>query len=394
MVQDSQAEVTKTLDEFDIALDFDKAFIKAIWDGFTGDFVRCSHGSVTGCLWAASWFIPESKIVDAVNAIKSLNLAMHTGIGIADAWKVIDGLKLSPEIADAIHAEVDVDEAALAGCEINSFLPGTQVLRADGSYLAASAVHVGDQVLGVDPVTGKKFASTVTATYAHATDRALRTLTLTGGDRLTTTPGHRVYVSGKGWEFAADLRVGDRVGTSDGAGRVITAIGSAPGAGRRVLDFTVAGTHDFYVRAGAADVLVHNCTDLTKDDGIAGAHVLGDHVNITPADAVAKATSSVPNGVWGSQALAQQAVDRAVADYIKKYPRGLQDWFAKYGKNPGSQNELKELPIGSFPKGTSLGKVYYANGTVANAGNTFKVVLKRVPGHPQGFVVYTAYPLP
>jgi hypothetical protein len=391
MVQDSQAEVTKTLDAFDIALDFDAAFIKALWNGFTGDFVRCSHGSVTGCLWAASWFIPESKIIDAVNAIKSLNLAMHTGIGIADAWKVIDGLKLSPEIADAIHAEVDADEAALAGCELNSFPPGTQVLQADGSYLPASAVHVGDRVMTADPATGRRTASVVTATYAHDTHRELLTLTLTSGS-VVTTPGHRIFVTGRGWEVASDVHVGDRLG-----GPAVVSISATPGGGRRVLDFTVAGTHDFFVRAGAADVLVHNCGDLGLDEGVSDAHTLRDHVNATPDEAIAKAKADTakigrvtPNGVWTDQATAQRAIDQAIANYVKKYPKGLQDWFAKAGKGGSDQLPLQ----GSYSKGTSLGKIYYPDETVKDAGNTYTVILKRVKGHPQGFVVYTAYPNP
>ncbi len=187
-------------------------------------------------------------------------------------------------------------------------------------------MRTGDQVLGVDPVTGKRFVSTVTATYAHATERDLLTLTLTGGSQLTTTPGHLIYVAGKGWEFASDLRVGDRVGTSDGMGRVIVAIGSAPGAGRLVLDFTVAGTHDFYVRAGTADVLVHNCTNLSADDGVAGAHVLGDHVNITPADARAKATPKYPH--WRLEqpsggAAGGRPGDRGLHQEIPEGPAGL-----------------------------------------------------------------------
>jgi hypothetical protein len=392
MVQNSQTEVTKTFDEFDIALDFDKAFIDGLWASFSGDFVRCGHGSVTGCLWAASWFIPESKIIDAVNAIKALNLSLHTGLGIADAWKVFDGLELSPEIADAIHAEVDADEAALAGCETNSFLPGTQVLQADGSYLPASAVHIGDQVMTTDPATGERLPSTVTATYAHRTRHELLTFALADGGKLTTTPGHRVYVTGRGWEIAADVHLGDRL-----SGPAVVSISSTPGGGRNVLDFTVAGTHDFFVRAGSTNVLVHNCGNLADDEDVAGAHTLADHVNTTPEKAVAKAIKEtakrdngtiVPTGVWTDQATAQKAINQAIVAYINKYPKGLENWFGRVGKGGSDQLPLQ----GKFPNGTSLGKIYYPDGTVKDAGNTYTVILKRVKGHLDGFVVYTAHP--
>jgi hypothetical protein len=174
-------------------------------------------------------------------------------------------------------------------------------------------------------------------------------------------------------------------------------ISSTPGGGRRVLDFTVAGTHDFFVRAGAADVLVHNCGDLALDEGTAGAHTLGDHVNTTPEKAIQKAIAetakqgkTVPTGVWADQATAQRAVNQAIMNYVKKYPRGLADWFARVGKGGSDQLPLK----GSFTSGTSLGKIYYPDGTVRDAGNTFTVILKRAKGHNQGFVVFTAYPNP
>ncbi|MEV4704559.1 ricin-type beta-trefoil lectin domain protein [Actinoplanes sp. NPDC049316] len=394
MVQDTQAEVTKTLDAFDITLTVDKAFLKALWDGFSGDFVKCSHGSVSGCAWAASWFIPESAILDAVKAIKSLNLALHTGIGIADAWKVVDGLKLSPEIAAVIRAEVEADEAALAGCRLNSFPPDTPVRQADGSYRPAGAVRVGDQVMSIDPATGQRTASVVSATYAHDTDQSLPTLTLTGGGSLVTTPGHRIFVSGRGWRFASDVHVGDRLG-----GPTVVSISPTPGAGRRVVDFTVAGTHNFFVRAGAVDVLVHNCGDLGLDEAVEGAHTLRDHVNPTAEDAIAKAIAEtakqkdgriVPTAVWTDQVTAQRAIDQAIVKYVTKYPKGLQTWFGKVGKGGSDKLTLQ----GSFGKGTSLGKIYYPDRTVERAGNTYTVVLKRVKGHDQGFVVYTAYPNP
>ena len=223
----------------------------------------------------------------------------------------------------------------------------------------------------------------------------MSTFTLTGGGSFVTTPGHRIFVTGRGWVVASDVHVGDRLG-----GPAVVSISSTPGAGRRVLDFTVAGTHDFFVRAGAADVLVHNCGDLGLDEGIAGAHTLGDHVNTTPEDAIAKAQAEtakrtdgkiVPTGVWTDQATAQRAVDQAIANYVKKKPKGLQEWFAKIGKGGSDQLTLQ----GSFSQGTSLGKIFYPDRTVKDAGNTYTVILKRAKDHkPSGFVVYTAYPNP
>jgi hypothetical protein len=110
-------DIPRTFTALEITLMIDKAFLKSLWKAFTDDFVECAHGKVTGCLWAATWFIPESRILQVVDAIRALNLALYTGIGIADAWRVVEGLRLDAKIADALKAEVEASEQALAKCE-------------------------------------------------------------------------------------------------------------------------------------------------------------------------------------------------------------------------------------------------------------------------------------
>ncbi|WP_405888984.1 polymorphic toxin-type HINT domain-containing protein [Streptomyces sp. NBC_01136] len=401
-------EITKHLSTWDILQMTDGAFLKALWDGFTADFAHCAHGSVSGCAWAASWFVPDSAIADVVKAVKALDIALHTGIGIADAWKALDALKLGSGAVDIIHEEVDFAEDILAACEDNSFPAGTQVLLADGTHKAIGALRTGDLLLMTDPTTGRSQVEPVTATYAHPTGQLLD-LALTGGGHLTTTPHHYVYAVGRGWVFASDLRIGDRLRNPDGAEQAVTAVRTADGTPRTVYDLTVDGTHTFYVRTGAtaADVLVHNCLNLLKDElAHEDAHTISDHVaegaygengalmGVTEAEAEAMALSKGVNGVFTDLDTAQEALRQAM---LKQ-----NSWMAKFMKGPERSGEftvkLDNLVVNGKPV-TSLGKVYakQADGTVRvlNAGTRVTVRVVKDSAHvgKRKWLVTSIFPL-
>ncbi|GLU47106.1 hypothetical protein Nans01_14570 [Nocardiopsis ansamitocini] len=52
----------------------------------------------------------------------------------------------------------------LAGCTGNSFVAGTPVLMADGTFKPIEQVEVGDEVAATDPGTGEQKAKPVLAT--------------------------------------------------------------------------------------------------------------------------------------------------------------------------------------------------------------------------------------
>ncbi len=200
---------------WEIVMEMDKAFLKTVWHVLTDDFVQCAKGSVSGCLWAASNFIPGKKIADAVVAIRALDAALKTGVGVADAYRALKAINLDPQVMAAITQQVNIVEDALTACVRNSFPAETGVLMADGTYKSVARVGVGDLVRARDMESGALVARPVTDTFRHDTDRLLD-IRLADGSVLTSTSGHKVYVVNRGWTMVADLRVEDRLVSDEG----------------------------------------------------------------------------------------------------------------------------------------------------------------------------------
>ncbi|WP_188195970.1 polymorphic toxin-type HINT domain-containing protein [Nonomuraea sp. SYSU D8015] len=148
----------------------------------------------------------------------------------------------------------------------NSFVPGTAVLMADGTRRPIEEVGVGDKVLATDPETGESSTRPVVATIIGDGDKRLVEITVdTDGAKgddtgvVVATHNHPFWVDDKGrWIEAADLRTGDIVLTSEAARLSVISLHERI-AGQRVHNLTVDGVHTYYVTAGDADVLVHNC---------------------------------------------------------------------------------------------------------------------------------------
>lgn len=398
--------VTQHFSTWDIVKGVDEAVIKGVWDGLTGDFEDCANGSAKGCFLSALWFAPPQKLLDAVNLIRAFDAALRTGIGVDDAFNALRALDLDAAVVAQLQAEANFARDVLVACTKNSFPGSTQVLMADGSHRAITALKPGDLVTAADPETGASRTEPVTAAFEHTTDR-LVTITFTGGAALTSTAGHRVFVPGYGWDYVSALHRGDRVRGSDGTVRTVQDLtdrsGLAPSA---VYDLTVDGLHTFFVtpqRGHGADVLVHNCLNLNDENVFpaSGAHTLSKHVNLTPQQAGDLArTSGKPVTIWTDQDIAQQAIDRAVSDYFyggsaaqnAKAQTAFNRWRAKAKVGDQYPTEIE----GQWDAYPSLGKKYTWDGTkvnVTDVGNNVRVVLMKWP-HPGsgGFLIKTSYP--
>ncbi|MEU9411527.1 ricin-type beta-trefoil lectin domain protein [Streptomyces sp. NPDC048281] len=374
---------------------------KDLWTGLyhsiIKDFTGCYHkvtgtgdGSYGDCAWAATWLPLGGPIGKITEAIRAVDTALRTGIGIEDALKALRALDVDARTLAEIEHSAQVYEELRTACPTNSFPGGTEVVLADGSRKAIRDVQYGDLLMATDPATGRTLGEPVTDTFSHPA-RVLLTITLADGGRLTSTPGHRFYVDGRGWTLASDLRAEDGLRGPDGTLRTVAAvIDRNDAAPRTVFDLTVSGLHTFYVVAGATPVLVHNCNNLVADarefSGL--AHTLDEHTAGAAAGFVTSEQRAIdlavskggPNGVFKDLATAQAVVDDALASKAAE----IQKWL---------RGSAREKPLtGSFGSG-SLGYVAKTDRTVAPAGNMYKIVLKRAKGHKNGFYVYTAFPV-
>ncbi|GAA3168099.1 hypothetical protein GCM10020001_112470 [Nonomuraea salmonea] len=153
------------------------------------------------------------------------------------------------------------------GCpKPNSFVAGTKVELADGTYKVIEKIKAGDKVLSTDPITGKSAPKLVVAAFSGAGYLNVVQITVDTDGRKGDDTGvilateHHLFWDAKDrqWVRADHLTGADRLRTPSGAtARVVgtTVQRNHPA----VYDLTVADTHAYYVLAGTAPVLVHNC---------------------------------------------------------------------------------------------------------------------------------------
>jgi hypothetical protein len=181
--------------------------------------------------------------------------------------------KVAKEVREEARETVK-EEAQGAACEsaagaANSFVPGTKVLMADGSTKPIEKVRPGDKVVATDPKTGRTSVQTAAATIIGKGSKNLVRITLkihdgsTAKTRTTTvtaTAGHPFWVpSLREWIGAGELEPGQWVQTSSGTWIQIGAVKAWTAKKATVHNLTVTDAHTYYVLAGDAPVLVHNC---------------------------------------------------------------------------------------------------------------------------------------
>ncbi|MFG3266327.1 Hint domain-containing protein [Streptomyces bobili] len=184
-----------------------------------------------------------------------------------DAWKSClsgDSVKACGSAAlDLPWARV-LKGAKLIKC--NSFVPGTEVLMADGTTKPIEDVRIGDEVLATDPET-RTVVRTVIAEITGEGPKDLVTVTITVHDekmRITATDGHPFWVPALGrWVEAGELTAGQELRTPAGERVRITAADHTRQSAT-MHNLTIAELHTYYVRAGSVPVLVHNCGGATS----------------------------------------------------------------------------------------------------------------------------------
>ncbi|MET9437715.1 ricin-type beta-trefoil lectin domain protein, partial [Streptomyces sp. NPDC006551] len=172
-------------------------------------------------------------------------------------------------------------------CPVNSFVPGTKVLMADGSTKPIEKVKAGDKVIATDPKTGEGVVETVTAEIKGEGLKHLVKVTIdldgkSGSKtaRITATEGHPFWVPELDeWIDATDLESGQWLQTSTGTYVQIAAIQRWTAQDATVHNLTVSDLHTYYVLAGATPILVHNanlpqvCGPVTENTHFADVEV-------------------------------------------------------------------------------------------------------------------------
>ncbi|WP_285555941.1 polymorphic toxin-type HINT domain-containing protein [Actinoplanes regularis] len=358
---------------------------QAVKDGFNSQL--CFHGIISSCQSFADDHGCEK--LDAECAGHGFFAAAAVAITHKTPM-----LRAAPEAAAAESAGArsildDIAAAAERGCKTakkNSFTPGTLVLMADGSLKPIEDIQVGDMVLAADPETGEQTAEAVTVLHVN-NDTDFVDLSIETGDgelvTLHTTEEHPFWsASRRTWVEAGDLQPSEALQSSDaGSHPEVASVRSFRGA-KVMYNLTVADLHTYYVLVGSTPVLVHNCGDLVGDDAeFPGAHVLDEHVNVTPERAVELAgIKGGRNSVFIDGQTAQQVVDYALAGNKRK----IQTWLR------GSDQQISLR--GRFGAPNSIGTVFRADGSSAPTGNGYYILLQRARGHSGGYYVHTAYP--
>ncbi|WP_449342079.1 polymorphic toxin-type HINT domain-containing protein [Streptomyces aurantiogriseus] len=233
------------------------------------DIKNCvTKGDMEACAWAAATVggvLLGGAGAAAVRAAKAGRMAAKAAKYADDIAKAAEKTE---DTVDKIETAVEctstaMDVASMASA--NSFVPGTEVVMADGSRKPIEQVKEGDEVLATDPTTGKTSKQKVTDTIEGKGEKNLVKLTVdTDGDQgeatdtITATAGHPFWVPDlKKWLKAGELKPGQWLQTGSGTWVQVDAV-SAWTQQAAVYNLTVDTAHTYYVAAGTAPVLVHN----------------------------------------------------------------------------------------------------------------------------------------
>ncbi|MFE1576685.1 polymorphic toxin-type HINT domain-containing protein [Streptomyces fradiae] len=149
------------------------------------------------------------------------------------------------------------------GC--HSFLPGTLVLLENGTTKPIEEVELGDKLKVTDPETGETTVREVAGTIVTEDDKHFVDLTIEGDtgrpEALISTTTHPFWVESENrWIEAGDLKPGMELRTADGDVTPVKSVRPFDQR-QRTHDLTLTDIHTYYVLAGVAPVLVHNCNE-------------------------------------------------------------------------------------------------------------------------------------
>ncbi|GAA0422179.1 hypothetical protein GCM10010160_57490 [Acrocarpospora corrugata] len=226
--------------------------------GACGDTALNILGSLLGGVAArmlARYGLPW-KWKEAADLARKIGGLIAEGIGHIKNWLN------SFEMVKKARAKV----ASLKKIGCSSFVPGTQVLMADGTHKPIEEIKIGDQLIATDPVTGESEAQPVLALMVGEGEKNLVRINVDtdgpSGDKvgiIIATDHHPFWVAGQAHWFNADqIRSGMWLQAAVGTLIEVTTVSKWTAIDQRVYNLAVANSHTYHVAVGGADVLVHN----------------------------------------------------------------------------------------------------------------------------------------
>lgn len=240
-----------------------------------GSFVTDTvTGGATGLLGPVAGVAGRFIAPVASRAVGALTAAVRPAASaLTNQVKSFAGSAIRPftQVTQRVTSSFPSASRKATSCVFNSFVAGTLVLLANGSKAPIENLAVGDEVLATDPETGETSAQPVVATITGTGEKDLVTLTIVGSDGVSgsvvATSGHPFWVpDARKWVDAGDLQPGQWLQTSSGTWVQITAV-QHDHREQTVYNLTVNSAHTYYVYAGAADVLTHNCGGPNASQG-------------------------------------------------------------------------------------------------------------------------------
>ncbi|MGZ7442376.1 polymorphic toxin-type HINT domain-containing protein [Paenibacillus sp. TH7-28] len=229
--------------------------------------------------------------------VAALALTMAGGIGNRTIVKSNQGKKMT-------------SNNTKLGC--NCFIGGTKVLTDEGEKNIED-IEVGDKVLAKDENNpdGELAYKEVTGLYRNQRDDIIKLHV--GEQIIETTDNHPFWVEGKGWVFADELQVGDKLQKANGSNLTIDKVEFVKLDNPvTVYNFTVADYHTYYVTdlgiwvhntncfSGSGADLANLARNSKKIDGLQGMTVSANLVNEAASNFVGKGAKiqKIDGGMW------------------------------------------------------------------------------------------------
>ena len=217
----------------------------------------------------AAWYLVEGDYVGAGSSAVALIPVAGQG---AIVLKYGDEASAIVRNADNAPRGTGVIDDVLTACR--SFSADTGVLMADGTTTPIAEVAVGDEVLALNPETGRRAAQVVLRTLPHLDN--LLVLETTAGP-VWTTEDHLFWnVTDGEWQESQELDPGDGLLSSTGGSVLATELDWSTAHVDIAYDLDVSGFDTFFVSVGEESALVHNieCPWQLKRDTNFGNSVL------------------------------------------------------------------------------------------------------------------------